>query len=166
MVMVIENLFLTMENGYGPEKPVKKYECIGYYQKRIGTWLRKKKYIKGVGGKGCLANAKTDTLQNYFDITLRQNVGDIDNMICASVFHVVQLTKKSKVVVPVPTGPIEPILIKIKVIFDWMYFQLFFLCTTIYVNERIYQNVWLGVHKAEIKFLMEWYGIVHQRAIM
>ena len=37
MVMVIENLFLTMENGYGPEKPVKKYECIGYYQKRIGT---------------------------------------------------------------------------------------------------------------------------------
>ena len=100
-----------------------------------------KKYIKGVGGKGCLVNAKTDTLQNYFDIALRQDVGDIDNMICASVFHVAQLTKKSKVVVPVPTRPIEPVLIKIKVIFHWMFFQPFFLCTTIYVNKRIYQNV-------------------------
>ena len=65
----------------------------------------KKKDVKGVDGKGCLTNAKIDTLQNYFDIALCQNVGDIDKMISAckaSVFDVAQLSKKSKFI-PVPT---------------------------------------------------------------
>ena len=35
--------FPAAENVYGPEKPVKKYECIGHYQKRVMTRLRKKK---------------------------------------------------------------------------------------------------------------------------
>ena len=51
-----------MENAYGPEKPVIKYECIRYYQKRVGTRLRKKKsHVKGLGGKGRLPNAKINT---------------------------------------------------------------------------------------------------------
>ena len=38
-----------------------------------------------------------------------------------------------------------------------MYVQPFFLCTTIYVNERIYQNICMGVHKTEMKvFGMIW----------
>ena len=36
-------VFPAMENAYGLEKPVKKYECICHYQKRAGTRLRKKK---------------------------------------------------------------------------------------------------------------------------
>ena len=35
----------------------------------------------------------------------------------------------------------EPILKRIEVVFHWMYVQPFILCTTIYVNERIYQNI-------------------------
>ena len=81
-----------MKNAYGPEKPVIKYECIGYYQKRVGTRLRKKKsHVKGLGGKGRLPNAKINTLHNYLGIALRQNDGDIDKMISAcrtSMFYV------------------------------------------------------------------------------
>ena len=34
---------LTMEDAYGPEKPIKKYECIGHSKKKVETSLRKKK---------------------------------------------------------------------------------------------------------------------------
>ena len=77
---------------YGSAKPVTKYECIGHYQKRIGTRLRKKKKeVKGLGGRGRLTDAKIDVLQNYFGIALRQNCGNLDQMILAckaSMFHV------------------------------------------------------------------------------
>ena len=89
--------FPAVQNAYSPEEPVKKYECIGHYHERVGTRLQKKD-VKGVDGKGCLTNAKINTLQNYFDIALCQNVGDIDKMISAckaSVFHVAQLSKIS-----------------------------------------------------------------------
>ena len=38
--------FPAVENAYGLEKPVKKYECIGHYQKRVGAHLPKKKNVK------------------------------------------------------------------------------------------------------------------------
>ena len=82
--------FSSRGNTYCPEKPVKKYECIGHYKKRVGTCLRKKKDVKRLDGKGRLTDAKIDTFQNYFGIGLRQNVGDIDKMIStckASMFH-------------------------------------------------------------------------------
>ena len=73
------------KNTYGPEKPVKKYECSGQYEKGVGTRLRKKKKtaLKGLGGKGRLIDAKVDTFRNCFGIILRQNTGDIDKMISA-----------------------------------------------------------------------------------
>ena len=37
--------FPAVENACSPEKPVKKYERIGHYQKRVRTRLRKKKKI-------------------------------------------------------------------------------------------------------------------------
>ena len=52
---------------------------------------KKKKNAKGLGGKDVLTDAKIDSLQNYFGIALRQNVGDIDKTIFAckgSIFHV------------------------------------------------------------------------------
>ena len=84
--------FPSVENVYGPSKKMKKRECIGHYQKRVGTRLRKlKKNTKGLGGRGRLTDTKIDTLQNYIGIALRQNVGDLAAMTkaCkASMYHV------------------------------------------------------------------------------
>ena len=44
----------------------------------------------------------------------------------------------------------------IKVVFHWMYAQQFFLCITTYVNERIYQNFCMGVHKTKSFNEMIW----------
>ena len=75
-------------------KTVTKYECIGHYQKTVGCRLRKlKKNVKGLGGKGRLADAKIGTLQNYSKIwiALRQNVGKLNDMrksCLTSMYHV------------------------------------------------------------------------------
>ena len=47
-----------------------------------------------------------------------------------------------------------------------MYVQPFFLCSIVYVNERIYQNAWTDIHKTEMKVLMEYNGIMHWMPIM
>lgn len=84
--------FTAVQNVYGPSKPVVKCECIGHYQKRVGTRLRKlKKDNKSLGGAGRLTDAKIDVLQNYFGIALRKNVNDLDKMVQgtkASMYHV------------------------------------------------------------------------------
>lgn len=85
--------FPAVQNIYEEAgKEITKFECIGHYQKRVGSRLRKlKKRTKGLGGRGRLTDAKIDTLQNYFGIALRQNCGDLDEMITsckASMFHV------------------------------------------------------------------------------
>ena len=50
---------------------VKTYECVGHYQKRVGTRLRKlKKTTKGLKP---LPDAVIDKLQNYFGMALRAN---------------------------------------------------------------------------------------------
>ena len=74
--------FPVVENAYGPEKPVKKYECIGHYRKSWDTSLKEKNDVKELSGKGRLTDAKIDTLQNYFGIALRQNAGGIDVSYC------------------------------------------------------------------------------------
>ena len=86
------NAFPSVEKIYGPAKEMRKCECVGHYKKGVGTRLRKlKKKTKGLGGKGRLTDTKIDTLQNYFGIAWRQNVGNLDAMTkaCkASMFHV------------------------------------------------------------------------------
>lgn len=71
---------------------VKKMECVGHVQKRVGCRLRNlKKRNKGFGGRGKLTNATIDRLQNYYGIALRQNVNDLAKMktaIHATLFHV------------------------------------------------------------------------------
>ena len=50
-ITAVENT-AAAKNTYGPEKPVKKYECIGQYEKGVGTRLRKKKNrLKRAGWK-------------------------------------------------------------------------------------------------------------------
>ena len=44
----------------------------------------------GLGGKGRVTDAKSDTLQNYFGIAPRQNVGKLNDMrksCLASMYH-------------------------------------------------------------------------------
>ena len=71
---------------------VRKKECIGHVQKRVGTRLRKLKLkVKGLGGKGRLTDAVVDKLQNYYGIAVRSNIGDLKGMqsaINAALFHV------------------------------------------------------------------------------
>ena len=83
--------FSAVEKVYGDDKLVSKKECIGHYQRRVGNRLRKLRKEKRLGGKNRLTNTKIDTLQNYFGIALRQNIGNLEamtNAIMASLFHV------------------------------------------------------------------------------
>ena len=77
---------------------VKKRECIGHVQKRVGYRLRElKKRVKVLGGRGELTKRIIDKLQNYFGIAIRSNVGNLEGMeqsVLASIFHnhIIQLT--------------------------------------------------------------------------
>ena len=70
---------------------IKKKECVGHVQKRLGTALRKlKKEQKGLGGKGKLTDTMIDKIQYYYGIAMRSNTGDREAMkknILASLFH-------------------------------------------------------------------------------
>jgi hypothetical protein len=83
--------YLNVMNVY-PGLEVKKLECVGHYQKRIGTRLRNlKKKTKSLGGRGKLTDATIDRLQSYFGIAIRANVGDLASMkagTLASLYHV------------------------------------------------------------------------------
>ena len=65
MVMVTAKLIPKYET-YG-DKEVVKFECVGHYQKRVGTLLRKLKKDKGLGE---LTAPLIDKLRNYFGIAL------------------------------------------------------------------------------------------------
>ena len=73
------------------EKSVRKLECIGHVQKRMGAALGKlRKDKKSVGGKGKLTDKMIDRLQNYYRIAIRTNTGNLENMekaILATLFH-------------------------------------------------------------------------------
>ena len=64
-------------------KEVKKLECVGHIQKRVGARLRKLKSNsksnlsdgKPIGGKGRLTDKMINKLQNYFGIAIRQCTG-------------------------------------------------------------------------------------------
>lgn len=56
----------AIKDIYGPNS-VRKLECIGHVQKRVGCRLRKlKKTVCGLGGKGKLTDVLIDRLQNYY----------------------------------------------------------------------------------------------------
>ena len=63
---MLTEAYPTVKDIYGPTKPIKKFECVGHYQKRVGLRLRnlkeKKEKKKGLGGKGKLTNTKIDTM--------------------------------------------------------------------------------------------------------
>jgi hypothetical protein len=84
---------------YGAGVTVKKLECLGHVQKRMGSRLRRLKTAqKGVkladgrslGGKNRLTDGVVDLLQKYYGLAIRRNVDDIKKMkkaIWATFFH-------------------------------------------------------------------------------
>ena len=74
---------------YGPNVTVRKEECVGHVQKRIGTHLRKlKQTMKGqklddgkpLGGQGRLTDPLIDTLQTYYGNAIRSHPHDLQSM--------------------------------------------------------------------------------------
>ncbi|GFV73621.1 uncharacterized protein TNCV_1270011 [Trichonephila clavipes] len=65
--------FDAVKNVYG-ENSVKKFECIGHIQKRVGSRLRRLKLKqKGLGGRWKLTDSFIDKLQIYYGIVFRSN---------------------------------------------------------------------------------------------
>ena len=57
--------YVNVKDTY-PSIEIKKLECVGHYQKRVGTRLRNlNEKEKGLGGRGRLTDAAIDRLQNY-----------------------------------------------------------------------------------------------------
>ena len=100
--------YLSVKNIYD-DFMVQKLECVGHYQKRIGTRLRKlKKSVKGLGGRGRLTDATIDRLQNYFGMSIRQNAGNLKEMQSAAratLFHVASSENNNYHFPHCPTGP-------------------------------------------------------------
>ena len=97
----------ALDEKFGSDYEVKKEECVGHVQKRLGTALRKyKKDNKGkklsdgktVGGKGRLTDKVIDKMQNYYGKAIRGNKGDLNGMkesIKAIQYHMIKKWKAS-----------------------------------------------------------------------
>ena len=85
-------VYPAVKDIYCPTKPIKKFECVNHYQKRVGLRLCSfEKNTKGLGEQGKLTNTKIDKMQNYFDFALHSNVGDLTAMkltCMTSIYHV------------------------------------------------------------------------------
>ena len=83
----------------GMMKLIRKLECVGHVQKRVGTRLRNlKKIVKNLGGRGKLTNKTIDRLQNYYGIAVRSNSGNLIGMkkaIHDTLFHVASSKKNN-----------------------------------------------------------------------
>ena len=88
-----------VESNIYPGHEVEKHECIGHVQKRVGYRLRtyKSDYKstllsdhKKLSGAGRLTNKVMNTLQNYYGMVIRSNVGNLYQMkkgIAAIIHH-------------------------------------------------------------------------------
>ena len=74
---------------YGPDVTIKKLDCVGHVQKRVGAHLRNLKHISGknkladgktLGGKGRLTLKEIDRLQMFYGLAIRCNAGDVVKM--------------------------------------------------------------------------------------
>ena len=91
---------------YGEDCVPNKLECVGHVQKWVGSRLLKLKSSnkginlsdgKGLSVKGRLTDAKIDILQNYYDLAIRENLSDVQQMakaVKASFFHVASTDDK------------------------------------------------------------------------
>lgn len=76
---------------YGPEKLVKKKECVNHVSKRMGSRLRNLvKKTPNLKGKGKLTGAQIDKLSGYYGKAIRSHPSSVEDMrkaIWATFFH-------------------------------------------------------------------------------
>lgn len=75
---------------YGDDFVVKKCECVGHVQKRMGTRLRNVKKEQKIGGKGKLTDSVIKELTNYYGLAIRRNSNSVEDMereIMATYYH-------------------------------------------------------------------------------
>ena len=107
---------VVKSNPYGSGTAIVKQECIGHIQKRVGSRCRElrrslkgKKLAdgKGVSGKGRLTDKAVNTLQNYYGMATRQNMGDLQGMrkaVGAVLYHCSDITDEETCHQFCPTG--------------------------------------------------------------
>ena len=74
-------------NVYGEDVQIKKLDCVGHVQKRMGKRLLNLKSVtkgeladgKTIGGRGNLTEAIRKKIQRYYGLAIRQNVLKIAN---------------------------------------------------------------------------------------
>jgi hypothetical protein len=95
---------------YGDDVNIKKLECKGHIQKRVGCRLSTLKQNckaiklklsdgKGIGRRGRLTDAQFDLLQKYYGLAIRRNVGSLKEMkktIWAIYFHKLSTDKNPR----------------------------------------------------------------------
>ncbi|XP_013404174.1 uncharacterized protein LOC106169300 [Lingula anatina] len=81
---------VQQEQPYGPDIEIRKEECIGHIQKRMGTRLRRlvarNKGVKlsdgkGLQGAGRLTMTRIDSMQTFYGLAIRRNIGNLDGMV-------------------------------------------------------------------------------------
>ena len=89
---------IVSSNPYGSSHPIKKRECIGHVQKRMGRRLRDlKKKTKGLSGRNKLTASLIDKLTVYYGLAIRRNHHSLKKMadaIWATFYHVASTDKK------------------------------------------------------------------------
>jgi len=100
-----------------PGETIVKAECIGHVQKRVGSRLRalRDRYKgrklsdgKSINGRGRLTDKCMNSLQNYYGMAIRQNVGDLYGMkkaVAAVLFHCVESDNPEQQHQFCPRGP-------------------------------------------------------------
>lgn len=81
---------LLTENPYGSDFEVKKKECIGHVEKRMGSRLRNIKKTKKLGGKNKLTDKLIKNLTIYYGLAIRRHsnsVEDMHNAVWATYYH-------------------------------------------------------------------------------
>ena len=73
--MVIQKLFQSWKMLTVQKSFLKNMDVLVATKKGLGHVFERKKDVKRFGGKDHLTDAKIDTLQNYFDIAMRQTLG-------------------------------------------------------------------------------------------
>ncbi|EFN61450.1 hypothetical protein EAG_00479, partial [Camponotus floridanus] len=71
---------------------IKKSECVGHVEKRMGSRLRNIKKIAKLGGKGKLTDALIKKLTKYYGLAIRRNAKSKDDMkkaIMATYYHLI-----------------------------------------------------------------------------
>lgn len=81
---------LLEDKPYGDDLIVKKKECVGHVEKRMGSRLRNVKKTKKLGGKGKLTDKLIKELTIFYGLAIRRHPDSVDDMynaVWATFYH-------------------------------------------------------------------------------